>query len=237
MKTNFTPALRDQSTVPMECSICMEAIAPETNISTTECGHTYHFRCLNTWIRTQTTCPLCRASFEEPEQPQPAHGEFILATGPPNPTPFRQMIEMLRVGAEANGIIMDHRWNGMAHLPLIPDPEIARRETVARIYRAVRQVNMDRPFEEFTGETDQRDIRLVMEQADVDQGTATAYMRYNHGDIVNTILSLGGEIMPIPEFNARSDRAPAVSDYVSPIVATRIAHRVHDTYDRGYESS
>jgi hypothetical protein len=146
------------------------------------------------------------------------------------------------MAAEANGmmmgrgLIMDHRWNGMAHLPERPDPHAVRAQTVARINQAVRQVNIDRPFEEFTGETDERDIRLVMEQADVDEHTATAYMRYHHDDIVNTILCLSDNIMPIPQFHPRERPAPDTA-YVSPVVMNRIAARVHDTYDRGYESS
>ena len=47
----------------MECSICMEAIAPGTNTSTTECGHTFHFQCLYRWNRKHTNCPMCRKDF------------------------------------------------------------------------------------------------------------------------------------------------------------------------------
>jgi hypothetical protein len=50
----------------------MEAIQGETNLSKTECGHTFHFQCLYRWHRRHTTCPLCRKDFggfeEETEQ-------------------------------------------------------------------------------------------------------------------------------------------------------------------------
>lgn len=55
----------------MECSICMEAIQDTSNISKTECGHTFHFQCLYRWNRRHTNCPLCRkefGSFEEEEE-------------------------------------------------------------------------------------------------------------------------------------------------------------------------
>jgi hypothetical protein len=51
----------------MDCPICFETITKETGQVTTSCGHTFHFKCLNTWYWRQTqteegqeTCPCCR---------------------------------------------------------------------------------------------------------------------------------------------------------------------------------
>lgn len=51
----------------MDCPICMDPITNQTGQVTTSCGHTFHFKCLNTWYWRQTqeedgqeTCPCCR---------------------------------------------------------------------------------------------------------------------------------------------------------------------------------
>ncbi len=52
----------------MDCPICYESISKETGQVTTSCGHTFHFKCLNTWYYRQIqsndsgqeSCPCCR---------------------------------------------------------------------------------------------------------------------------------------------------------------------------------
>ena len=51
----------------MECPICYEGITVTSGQVTTSCGHTFHFKCLNTWYYEQLqqedgaeTCPCCR---------------------------------------------------------------------------------------------------------------------------------------------------------------------------------
>lgn len=51
----------------MDCPICFETITKETGQVTTSCGHSFHFKCLNTWYWQQTqseeskeSCPCCR---------------------------------------------------------------------------------------------------------------------------------------------------------------------------------
>lgn len=41
-----------------ECSICHESLIED--IHKTECGHSYHKNCLDSWIKKSKTCPLCR---------------------------------------------------------------------------------------------------------------------------------------------------------------------------------
>ncbi|KAM3274044.1 hypothetical protein ACQJBY_043305 [Aegilops geniculata] len=54
-----------------ECVICMEPYEAGGDRSRVlpSCGHMFHRRCLRAWLRTSSTCPLCRASTE----PAPAH--------------------------------------------------------------------------------------------------------------------------------------------------------------------
>ena len=55
------------------CPICMEALAavPETEepgadpgeprrVNRLECGHAYHQDCIEAWVQTSRSCPLCR---------------------------------------------------------------------------------------------------------------------------------------------------------------------------------
>jgi hypothetical protein len=52
----------------MDCPVCFEAITKETGQVTTSCGHTFHFKCLNSWYyhqiqsneSGQESCPCCR---------------------------------------------------------------------------------------------------------------------------------------------------------------------------------
>jgi hypothetical protein len=51
----------------MDCPICFDTITSSTGSVTTSCGHTFHFKCLNTWYYKQIqnedakeSCPCCR---------------------------------------------------------------------------------------------------------------------------------------------------------------------------------
>ena len=41
-----------------ECSICYDNLIED--IHKTKCGHSYHKRCLDSWIKISKICPLCR---------------------------------------------------------------------------------------------------------------------------------------------------------------------------------
>jgi hypothetical protein len=58
----------DQTETPIEeeeCAICQSSLADDITIKT-NCGHTFHKKCLGRWCNTQTdankTCPICRAN-------------------------------------------------------------------------------------------------------------------------------------------------------------------------------
>jgi hypothetical protein len=48
------------------CSICFDTMLNNGPLRTTPCGHQFHSECLNTWLRTKNTCPLCRAQVQAP---------------------------------------------------------------------------------------------------------------------------------------------------------------------------
>ncbi|KAJ1262518.1 hypothetical protein BS78_09G114100 [Paspalum vaginatum] len=46
-----------------ECAICIAEFADgEEGRLLPRCGHRFHARCVDTWFRFHTTCPLCRAT-------------------------------------------------------------------------------------------------------------------------------------------------------------------------------
>ena len=45
----------------MECSICIQPMEEGgDNTVTLDCGHTFHFKCINAWLNVNNTCPNCR---------------------------------------------------------------------------------------------------------------------------------------------------------------------------------
>ena len=45
----------------VQCSICLENIS-ECDTKSLNCNHSFHKNCINTWLREQNNCPLCRKS-------------------------------------------------------------------------------------------------------------------------------------------------------------------------------
>ncbi|KAI5670461.1 hypothetical protein M9H77_10825 [Catharanthus roseus] len=46
-----------------ECSICLGIFQDGDKVKVLpDCGHCYHCECVDKWLRTQSSCPLCRAS-------------------------------------------------------------------------------------------------------------------------------------------------------------------------------
>ncbi|KAF3327895.1 E3 ubiquitin-protein ligase RING1-like protein [Carex littledalei] len=47
-----------------ECSICLEKLFNKENkdavMKETPCGHRYHGECIDKWLETHSSCPLCR---------------------------------------------------------------------------------------------------------------------------------------------------------------------------------
>lgn len=53
------------------CAICLEVLClGNTNMTTTGCGHTFHFSCLLKSLRSKNLCPMCRGELEE-SRPKP----------------------------------------------------------------------------------------------------------------------------------------------------------------------
>ena len=59
----------DQKSKSDTCVICQD-VCLESAENSTPCGHTFHTGCLLPWLKTNNTCPCCRASlYDKPEIP------------------------------------------------------------------------------------------------------------------------------------------------------------------------
>lgn len=52
------------------CVICLEAVSSSHTKTLKSCGHVFHESCLNTWLLTTPTCPVCRSSCHECDLPK-----------------------------------------------------------------------------------------------------------------------------------------------------------------------
>lgn len=42
------------------CPVCLEVFAPLDVVTVVTCGHAFHWRCLQPWLRRNSLCPCCR---------------------------------------------------------------------------------------------------------------------------------------------------------------------------------
>jgi hypothetical protein len=47
-----------------QCPICFEILDDEQEALQLPCSHLYHFHCILTWFRNNSSCPLCRYLIE-----------------------------------------------------------------------------------------------------------------------------------------------------------------------------
>lgn len=58
----------------LECAICLGQFQEEElGRSLPKCGHCFHLECIDMWLFSHSTCPLCRAVLQEAELQEPDH--------------------------------------------------------------------------------------------------------------------------------------------------------------------
>ncbi|CAO2039264.1 unnamed protein product [Urochloa humidicola] len=68
----------------VECAVCLAELEDgEAARFLPRCGHGFHAECVDTWLASHTTCPLCRLTVAKPDAP-PA----LLVPVPPEPTNY-----------------------------------------------------------------------------------------------------------------------------------------------------
>lgn len=51
-----------------ECSVCLSAIEEGEKVRILpSCGHGFHARCIDAWLRTRLSCPVCRSAVTTPQ--------------------------------------------------------------------------------------------------------------------------------------------------------------------------
>ncbi|KAE8719909.1 Nudix hydrolase 15 [Hibiscus syriacus] len=70
---------------PTECSVCLGNITEESMIRLLpNCNHVFHVQCIDTWLGSHTTCPICRTAAEPSVQPVNVESvDRVRATAPP----------------------------------------------------------------------------------------------------------------------------------------------------------
>lgn len=59
-----------------ECAVCLSVLEYEETVRLLpNCKHTFHVGCIDTWLASHSTCPVCRTKVEPPRpEPQPREG-------------------------------------------------------------------------------------------------------------------------------------------------------------------
>nr|GMC70409.1 E3 ubiquitin-protein ligase ATL41-like [Ipomoea batatas]GME02547.1 E3 ubiquitin-protein ligase ATL41-like [Ipomoea batatas] len=80
----------------VECSVCLSLLQDGEMVRTLpNCNHTFHANCVDKWLGTQSTCPICRTEAEPSSRPVPEPREGAVTTPPPpsNPPPSAPPLE------------------------------------------------------------------------------------------------------------------------------------------------
>jgi len=52
-----------------DCPICLNALTPGHHCKrSSRCSHIFHTGCLDKWLKTNNTCPICRYVIDEPNE-------------------------------------------------------------------------------------------------------------------------------------------------------------------------
>lgn len=46
--------------IPEQCTICISEFTLDEKLTTLECGHTYHHKCITEWYQKNQACPICK---------------------------------------------------------------------------------------------------------------------------------------------------------------------------------
>ncbi|XP_021887185.1 E3 ubiquitin-protein ligase ATL41-like [Carica papaya] len=71
-----------------ECSVCLSELEDEEMARVLpNCNHSFHVDCIDKWLSSNSTCPICRTEAEPRLQPEPREGPVC---GAPSAPPLEQ---------------------------------------------------------------------------------------------------------------------------------------------------
>ncbi|CAN6235187.1 unnamed protein product [Urochloa humidicola] len=92
----------------LECAVCLTAFEDDDDLRLLpHCSHAFHPECIDPWLQSRVTCPLCRANLEKPA-PAPAPAASPVSLSPreqrqPSPPPEAVAIPVLEEGSDEEG--------------------------------------------------------------------------------------------------------------------------------------
>ncbi|KAM6548827.1 hypothetical protein CsatB_020503 [Cannabis sativa] len=76
-----------------ECAVCLSNLEEgEMARLLPNCNHTFHAECIDKWLSSQSTCPICRTEAEPRPRPEPEPRESVAA--PPTAPPLERLGSM-----------------------------------------------------------------------------------------------------------------------------------------------
>ncbi|XP_066318652.1 E3 ubiquitin-protein ligase EL5-like [Miscanthus floridulus] len=73
----------------VECAVCLAELQDgEEARFLPRCGHGFHAECVDMWLASHTTCPLCRLTVSKPDEVSPPAPSLALPPVPPEPANY-----------------------------------------------------------------------------------------------------------------------------------------------------
>lgn len=99
------PTAREEKTVIIsECTVCLSLLEDEEVVRLLpNCKHTFHAECIDKWLTSHSTCPVCRAEAQPTAPPEPAGQP---AAPPPTASPLERsgsMVSLCMEGTSSDG--------------------------------------------------------------------------------------------------------------------------------------
>lgn len=69
------------------CAICLEELQDEMRVRKLPCSHLYHIACIDPWLVSNRTCPLCKADILTPDGNANAHVAVPISPAAASPPP------------------------------------------------------------------------------------------------------------------------------------------------------
>ncbi|KFK37056.1 hypothetical protein AALP_AA4G206800 [Arabis alpina] len=94
----FTVGTRnDLAAADTECAVCLSVLEEEDTVrELPNCKHVFHVDCVDTWLTTCSTCPVCRAEAQPRLEPEPREGP-VGVDGAASPTAPPLLLEEVRL--------------------------------------------------------------------------------------------------------------------------------------------